>query len=140
MVRWFKKSGRNIPNLSRSLLLAAGSAMAGLVLVSSASAQYSFDPSNADEKSGGIKYFGSAKDDQGALLPGVTILIGRELVLVTDEQGRYRGSVDAQFTPDETTVGCSKPGYQFVRVIKRPGPMGAAQQTVEANCVLHKIH
>lgn len=129
-----------LSGIVRSLLLAAGSAMAGLVFVSSASAQYSFDPSNADEKSGGIKYFGSAKDDQGALLPGVTIKIGQELVLVTDQQGRYRGSVDPQYTPDVTTLGCSKPGYQFVSMIKRPGPAGAAQQTVEANCVLHKIH
>jgi hypothetical protein len=112
--------------------------MAGLAFVSSASAQYVFDPNNADEKSGGIKYFGSAKDDQGALLSGVTILIGRELVLITDAQGRYRGSVDPMYSPDETMIGCSKPGYRFVRVIKRPGPAGAARQTVEANCVLHK--
>ena len=140
MVAWFEKSQRRIPNLMRGLRLAAGSAIAGLLFVSSASAQYSFDPSNADEQSGGIKYFGSAKDDQGALLSGVTILVGRELVLVTDAQGRYRGSVDPQYTPDVTTLGCSKPGYQFVSMIKRPGPAGAAQQTVEANCVLHKIH
>jgi hypothetical protein len=109
-----------------------------LMFVPSASAQYVFDPNNADEKSGGIKYFGSAKDDQGALLPGVTILIGRELVLVTDGQGRYRGSVDPMYTADET-IECSKRGYQFVRVLKRPGPVGAARQTVEANCILHKI-
>ena len=112
--------------------------MAALVLVSSASAQYVFDPNNADEQSGGIKYFGSAKDDQGALLPGVAIIIGRELALVTDSQGRYRGSVDPMYSPDETTIGCSKPGYQFVRMIKRPGPAGAARQIVEANCILHK--
>ena len=96
--------------------------MAGPAFVSSASAQYVFDPNNADEQSGGIKYFGSAKDDHGVLLPGVTILIGRELTLVTDEQGRYRGSVDPMYTPDETTIGCSKPGYRFVRMTKRPGP------------------
>ena len=135
-----QKTEQRIPNLLRSPILAAGSALAGLVFISSASAQYSFDPNNADEKSGGIKYFGSAKDDQGALLPGVTILIGRELVLVTDEQGRYRGSVDPLYTPDITTVGCSKSGYQFVSVTKRPGPVGAAQQTVEVNCILRKIH
>jgi hypothetical protein len=114
-------------------------ALVALICASPAWAQYSFDPSNADENSGGIKYFGSAKDDQGALLPGVTIRIGRELVLVTDAQGRFRGSVDPMYAPDETAVGCSKPGYQLVRVVKRPGPAGAARQTVEANCVLHKI-
>ncbi|HWB55200.1 MAG TPA: hypothetical protein VG722_13445 [Tepidisphaeraceae bacterium] len=110
-----------------------------LASVSPASAQYVFDPNNADEQSGGIKYFGSAKDDQGALLSGVTVRIGLELVLVTDEQGRYRGSVDPMYGPDETATGCSKPGYQFVRITERPGPPGAARQTVEANCVLRKL-
>jgi hypothetical protein len=35
---------------------------------------------------------------------------------------------------------CSKPGYQFLRVIERSGPLQAARQTVEANCILHKIN
>ena len=139
MVKWSKKLQRKNPNHFRGVLFTAGILMTGLVFVSPAWGQYSFDPSNADEQSGGIKYFGSAKDDLGALLPGATILIGRELILVTDAQGRFRGSVDPMYTPDETTVACSKPGYQFVRVVIRSGPAGAAQQTVEANCVLHKI-
>ena len=139
MVEWFKKLDCRPPKFPRSLLFVVGSAIAALMFAFPVSAQYSFDPNNADEKSGGIKYFGSAKDDQGALLPGVTILIGRELVLVTDQQGRYRGSVDPMYTPDQTTIVCSKPGYKFVRAIKRPGPVGAARQTVEANCILHKV-
>lgn len=138
MAERFKKSKRNIPKLPRRLRLAARSILAGLALVSSASAQYSFDPSNADEQGGGIKYFGSAKDERGALLPSVTVKIANAFMFVTDEQGRYRGSVDDNYTPDETTVVCSKPGYQFVRVVKRPGPAGAARQTVEADCLLHK--
>ena len=67
------KSGRRIQKLFSSLFLVAGSALAGLAFVSSASARYGFDPSHADEKSGGIKYFGSAKDDRGTPLPGVAI-------------------------------------------------------------------
>jgi hypothetical protein len=121
------------------LLLIGGSAMAGLVFVSSASAQYIFDPSNADEKGGGIKYFGSAKDDQGALLPGVTIQIAGAFTLVTDEQGRYRGFVNEIYPGATTPIVCFKPGYQFVRVIKRPGPAGGVAQTFQADCVLHKI-
>lgn len=139
MVERFNKSTRKIAKPSRGFLFAAEIAIASLAFFSPASAQYVFDPNNADENSGGIKYFGSAKDDQGALLPGVTVLIGRELVLITDAQGRYRGSVDPMYTPDETAVACAKPGYEFVRAIKRPGPLSAARQTVEANCTLHKI-
>ena len=93
--------------------------------ISPALAQYSFDPNNADEKGPGIKYFGSAKDDQGALLPGVTIMIAHYFTMVTDEQGRYRGNVDGSYTAENTPVGCSKPGYSFVRTTKRAGPPGA---------------
>ncbi len=129
---------RNVAKLTGGLPLAAAGAVAGLAFFSPASAQYVFDPNNADENSGGIKYFGSAKDDQGALLPGVTVLVGRELALVTDEQGRYRGSVDPRFTTETVPVSCAKPGYQFLRTIVRAGPPNAARQTVEVNCILHR--
>jgi hypothetical protein len=109
-----------------------------VLAVSPALAQYSFDPNNADEQGPGIKYFGSAKDDKGALLAGVTMLIDHQFTLVTDQQGRYRGNIDAMYTADVTAVGCSKPGYSFVRVVKRPGPSGGVKQTIQADCILHK--
>jgi len=119
--------------------LAASIGLATLAPLSPASAQYSFNPSNADENGPGIKYFGSAKDDQGALLPGVTMVIAHAYTLVTDETGRYRGNIDEMYTVENTPVGCSKPGYEFVRVVKRPGPTNGAKQTIQADCVLHKI-
>ena len=119
--------------------LAAGIGLASLMPLSSASAQYSFNPNNADENGPGIKYFGSAKDDQGALLPGVTMVIAHAYTLVTDEQGRYRWNIDEMYTIENTPVGCSKPGYEFVRVVKRPGPTNGTKQTIQADCVLHKI-
>src|ERR1700722_851375 len=93
MVEWFKKPDRRIAKFSRNLLLVIGSAIAALIFASSAWAQYSFNPDNADEKGPGIKYFGSAKDDQGALLPGVTMVIAHAYTMVTDDQGRYRGNI-----------------------------------------------
>ena len=140
MIKQFKKSARRVFKHSRSLLLVAGSILAALTSVSAASAQYIFDPSNADEKGGGIKYFGSAKDDQGALLSGVTITIAGAFTLVTDEQGRYRGFVNEIYPGEKTPIGCSKPGYEFVRMMKRSGPAGGAAQTFQADCILHKIH
>jgi hypothetical protein len=118
---------------------AAGVGLASLMPLSSASAQYSFNPNNADENGPGIKYFGSAKDDQGALLPGVTMVIAHAYTLVTDDQGRYRGNIDEMYTVENTPVGCSKPGYEFVRVVKRNGPTNGAKKTIQADCVLHKI-
>src|SRR5579872_2619484 len=105
MVEWFKKSRRELPNHARNLLVAAGSVLGGLVLASPASAQYSFSPGNADELGWGMKVFGSAKDDNGALLPGVTIKIANVSVQVTDVQGRYRAAIDSVLTTDALTVG-----------------------------------
>jgi hypothetical protein len=139
MIEWFKKADRRIPKFPRSVLLVSGSAMAALMFVSPASAQYNFNPNNADEQGPGIKYFGSAKDDQGALLPGVTMVIAHAYTLVTDDQGRYRGNIDQMYTIENTPVGCSKPGYEFVRVVKRPGPTNGTKQTIQADCILHKI-
>jgi len=114
-----------------------GIALAAL-LPSAAMAQYTFDPNNADETGPGIKYFGSVKDERGALVPGASILVSHSFVLVTDNQGRFRGNVDVGYTADKTPVGCSKPGYSFVRVIKRPGPPGGVKQTVQVDCILKK--
>lgn len=118
-----------------SLLLAAGFLT---LWASPLQAQYVFDPSNADEQGPGIKYFGSAKDDRGALLSGVTIVIAGSFTLVTDAQGRYRGLVDDIYPGATTPIGCSKPGYAFVRVDKRPGPTNGTRKTFQADCVLHK--
>ena len=139
MVESVRTSDRRIPKVPRSLLLAAASVIAALIFVSPAWAQYSFNPNNADETGPGIKYFGSAKDDQGALLAGVTMVIAHAYTLVTDDQGRYRGNIDEMYTVENTPVGCSKPGYAFVRVDKRPGPTNGAKKTIQADCILHKI-
>jgi hypothetical protein len=125
------------PCLSAAEFLLAG--LAALLPVSPAVAQYSFDPNNADEKGPGTKYFGSAKDDRGALLPGVMIVVAGYTAVITDPQGRYRANL-ADMNPDydQTLVWCSKPGYTFVRVIKRMGPAGGIKKTVEADCILRK--
>lgn len=122
----------------RIAALAAAVGLAGSML-SPALAQYMFNPNNADEQGPGIKYFGSAKDEQGALLPGVTMIVAHAFTMVTDEQGRYRGNIADMYTLDNTPVGCSKPGYEFVRVVKRAGPTSGAKQTIQADCVLHKV-
>ena len=107
--------------------------------VQPASAQYTFDPNNADEQLAGVKYFGSVKDERGALLTGASILIAQRMAVVTDEQGRYRVNVDVQGA-DKASVACSKPGYSLLRVTRRPGPSGGVKKTVQADCVLRQNH
>jgi hypothetical protein len=100
-------------------------------------AQYVYNPASADEGPG-IKYFGSAKDTNGALLPDVSIQIRSDnstIVLVTDIQGRFRKNVALDMEPEKVTLKCFKEGYQLVHLNKRLGP-SAPKQTVQIDCVL----
>jgi hypothetical protein len=106
-------------------------------MMSPVSAQYKYNPYAADEQPG-IRYFGSAKDDKGALLPDVSVQITMENVdylFVTDEQGRYRVNVPLAMRPENITLNCFKAGFQLVRISKRLGPTGP-KLTVQADCVL----
>lgn len=111
------------------------------VINTAALAQYVYNPNNADEGPG-IRYFGSAKDDNGALLPDVSIqIIGNNLtyMLITDAQGRYRQLVPLGMDTQKTTVRCFKAGYELVRLNKRLGP-SAPKQTVQADCILRSVN
>ena len=114
--------------------------VAALTLVSSAWAQYMFNPANADEQGNAIRYFGSAEDDNGALLGGVTILLDTtELAYtaITDEQGRFHVLLPlAGWGVDRVSPTCFKAGFEAVRVTKRPG-MGP-RPTVQIDCVLRR--
>ena len=108
-----------------------------------ASSQYMYDPSAPDEQTPGIRYFGSARDERGVLISGVTVLInvkGRsDFVFITDEQGRFRGRLPLSLVglaSNAVTSTCSKSGYQFVRATKRDG-MTAPAPYVQVDCVLH---
>lgn len=106
-------------------------------MMSSAHAQYTYSPAAADELPG-IRYFGSAKDEKGALLPDVSVEIDMQNIsylFVTDEQGRYRVNLPLDMRPENVTLKCFKAGFQLVRVNKRPGPAGP-KLTVQADCVL----
>jgi hypothetical protein len=123
-------------NLRRRLAITACTGIAALMLASPVSAQYTFDPNNADEQQPGYKFFGSAKDVRGALMPGVSFVIEHAYTLVTDGQGRFRGIVPDTFAINTASVGCAKPGFTVVRVTKRPGPPGLKKQTLQVDCVL----
>ena len=123
-------------------IVAGWSAVCGLAALSTASAQYSYDPSNADEQVPGMRYFGSAKDSQGSLLSGVSFVFdtGPALyVFVTDKQGRYRGNLPLGTVPAKVSAKCLKAGFRSVRLTQRRGSLGS-RPTVQVDCVLQAEH
>jgi hypothetical protein len=120
---------------------ANGFVLITLAVMTPAWAQYSYDPSHADEQTPGVRYFGSAKDDKGALLPGVSVVLDSPqwaYVLNTDEQGRFRINLPLNALREKVATRCAKPGFELVRVSSRPGPQGAPKPTVQVDCVLHR--
>jgi hypothetical protein len=114
----------------------------GALVMASASAQYALDWEEEahDGRELGIRYFGSAKDEKGVLIPNVTFLLESKdasFVFVSDAEGRFRGTLPKDIPTSSVTPKCSKPGLEQVRVNKRPGPR-AAQATVEVDCVLRR--
>lgn len=130
-------SGRNMikrrhPRVAKLIGLFA------FALGATASAQYTYDPSADDEQGPAIRYYGSAKDDKGTLLPGVSVQIDSQegvYLFVTDEQGRFRANLPLNMVPEKVTPKCFKTGFQQVRVTKRPGPK-APKPTVQVDCIL----
>jgi hypothetical protein len=109
----------------------------GATLLPTAIAQYVSDPSSEDEKDS-IRYFGSAKDASGAVLPAATILITHKsssFVFVTDEAGRFRGHLPLQAVAGQVSVKCFKADFEPVRLTKRAGPAGA-RPSVQVDCIL----
>lgn len=118
-----------------------GRLLCGLLFAPLATAQYSYDPSAADELSKpGHIYFGASRDETGRYVPSVTIVLESELtnfVLITDAQGRFRARLPPDTLPANVRVTCSKPGYLVLRVTRRLPPR-AARSPVQVDCVLRR--
>lgn len=117
--------------------LAICGALAALMAAGAARAQYDYNPSNPDEQGNFARYFGAVKDDKGAFLEGVTLIIQHSYVLVTDDAGRFTGYIPADIPPDKALIGCAKPGYRFVKMTRRPG-VTKTSKWVEIACVLQR--
>lgn len=121
------------------VLMSAGMLGSALVPVF---AQYTYNPNNADEKTPGVRYFGSAKDDRGALLAGVVVIVRTSLAnytLLTDETGHFHVKVPFHLIPSGQLVftTCYKSGYALVRMTRRPGIPGQ-NPAEQIDCVLRR--
>ena len=120
------------------LVLGVGAFM----LMSPTSAQYALDWEEEahDGREHGVRYFGSAKDESGKLLPNVTFLLESShgsFVFVSNADGRFRGTLPKDIEPKGVTPKCSKAGLEFVSATKRLGPKAAAA-SVQVDCLLRR--
>lgn len=114
------------------------SLIVGLAMISTAAAQYGYDPAGGEASTPGIHYFGAAKDDDGSFLPGATIALSSaqgRYVFVTNDVGRFRGNLPIDLIPEKITPQCFKAGFELVRIATRPGPAGA-KASVQLDCIL----
>lgn len=110
------------------------------LLMSTASAQYAFESVDQDELDG-VRYFGSAKDEKGALLSDVTFRIESDraaFMFISDAEGRFRGMLPIDIPLKSVTPACFKEGHEAVRVTKRPGPKTAKHSSVQVDCIMRK--
>lgn len=92
------------------------------------------------ERRPGNIYFGSAKDTDGRLLQGVTVVLVTskvDFVVVTGPDGRFRLELPKDLHSMDVAPRCSKSGYAVGRAIKRP-PSGGALSPVQVDCVLRR--
>lgn len=116
-----------------------GLAMLGLLISASASAQYTFNPANADEQQPGVRWFGAVRGVDGERIVGATLRLQREraaFLVVSGDDGRYRVDLPVEMTMDRVAISCFRDGYEFVRLEKRAGPAGGKRTSVQADCVL----
>jgi hypothetical protein len=114
-----------------------------MVLMPPALAQEGYaleSPLDDHDETKSIRYFGSAKDNRGALLAEVTVLLDTanvSRIFVTDTNGRFRAHLPLDTPMSAVTPNCAKEGYVVERVTKRPGPkLGRA--SVQVDCVLRR--
>ena len=133
---------RSIPRkLERGMIVGLISLTLGCLL-SPATAQYTYDPNNADEQGFGVIFFGSAKSVAGDRLSNVRVLItGENAVfdLLTDYGGRFRQLVPPDFAAANWHVVCSKNGFVQDTLTTRLGPPGA-RPSVQIDCILRPSH
>lgn len=127
--------------------VACGVLVVGLVLASNCARGQGYglsppDPSiENDPARSGLVLFGSAKDQDGRYLSGVSVFVesgALSFVAFTNSLGRYRiQSIPPELQLRDLAITCSKPSYAQIKIEKRPAPIGAISP-LEGNCFLER--
>jgi hypothetical protein len=116
--------------------------MLGLValsLVPSLSWSGSMEDGPSDNLSEGPSYFGYVRDERGSSVMRANVILqpksGAAVQAQANVMGAYRTHVNASAKPEEVEVTCAKPGYTFVRAIRRPT---STARVVEIDCQMKR--
>jgi hypothetical protein len=92
-----------------------------------------------DDLSNGPSYYGYVRDDRGSNVLRAQVSLqpknGPTVQVQANIMGAYRSHVSATAKPEEVEVTCSKPGFTFVRMVRRPT---STNRVVEIDCLMKR--
>jgi hypothetical protein len=87
----------------------------------------------------GPAYFGFVRDERGSSVARASVSLqpkeGQAIVVQANILGVYRSHVSPTVKPDDVLISCSKPGYKYIRTVKRPT---STSRMIETDCLMQK--
>ena len=92
-----------------------------------------------DDLSEGPSYYGYVRDERGSSVMRAKVTlkpkVGAAVEVQANVMGAYRSHVSATAKPEEVEVSCVKPGFAFVRMVRRPT---STSRVVEIDCLMKR--
>ncbi len=114
----------------------AGLALACMAMIACAGSMEDGPP---DDLSEGPSYYGYVRDERGngVMRASVTLKpkVGKSVDVQANVMGAYRSHVNAQSKPEDVEVTCSKAGFVFLRMQRRPT---STSRVVEIDCMMKR--
>jgi hypothetical protein len=92
-----------------------------------------------DDLSEGPSYYGYVRDERGSSVMRAKVILtpktGAAVEVQANIMGAYRSHVNANAKPEEVQVNCVKPGFTFVRMVRRPT---STTRVVEIDCLMKR--
>ena len=125
--------------LIRTIVLAAGVALAVVSGMSAFAGGDDYDAAN-DTEGNGPAYFGFVRDVRGSPVLNASVVLrpkaGEPVTIKTNVLGLYRSHINKDIRPDDVEVSCAKDGYKQTQVMRRPG---SKDMFIETNCTLQRL-
>ena len=92
-----------------------------------------------DDLSEGPSYYGYVRDERGSSVMRAKVTLtpktGAAVEVQANVMGAYRSHVNVNAKPEEVQVTCVKPGFTFVRMVRRPT---STTRVVEIDCLMKR--